>query len=190
MQTIWPLHREPLPAGEAEWPLAAINIDYPPHKLHVYILDDGTREEFRLFAVEADIGYITRKKHNHAKASNINDALKQMSSSMVAIFDCDHVPTRSFLQVTAGWFLADPKLGMLQTPHHFYSPGPFERTLSRYNTIPNEGELFYGLIQDGNDFWNATFFCGHKDADLAHPVFPDAPAGWHSAQSACRIVDL
>ena len=26
--------------------------------------------------------------------------------------------------------------------------------------MPNEGALFYGLIQDGNDFWNATFFCG------------------------------
>ena len=26
--------------------------------------------------------------------------------------------------------------------------------------IPNEGELFYGIVQDGNDFWNATFFCG------------------------------
>jgi hypothetical protein len=26
--------------------------------------------------------------------------------------------------------------------------------------VPNEGELFYGLIQDGNDLWNATFFCG------------------------------
>ena len=26
--------------------------------------------------------------------------------------------------------------------------------------MPNEGELFYGVIQDGNDLWNATFFCG------------------------------
>jgi cellulose synthase (UDP-forming) len=26
--------------------------------------------------------------------------------------------------------------------------------------VPNEGNLFYGLIQDGNDLWNATFFCG------------------------------
>ncbi|WP_446741644.1 UDP-forming cellulose synthase catalytic subunit [Silvibacterium acidisoli] len=182
MQTAWPLHREPipLPADEEEWPhvdvliptyneplslvrytaLAAVNIDYPPEKLHVYILDDGTRADFRQFAEEAGIGYVVREKHNHAKAGNINHALTQMSSPLVAIFDCDHVPTRSFLQVTAGWFLADPKLGMLQTPHHFYSPDPFERNLTRYKTIPNEGELFYGLIQDGNDFWNATFFCG------------------------------
>jgi len=49
---------------------------------------------------------------------------------------------------------------MLQTPHHFYSPDPFERNLGQFRIIPNEGELFYGIVQDGNDFWNATFFCG------------------------------
>jgi cellulose synthase (UDP-forming) len=26
--------------------------------------------------------------------------------------------------------------------------------------VPNEGSLFYGTIQDGNDLWNAAFFCG------------------------------
>ena len=49
---------------------------------------------------------------------------------------------------------------MLQTPHHFFSPDPFERNLGTFRRVPNEGALFYGLIQDGNDFWNATFFCG------------------------------
>ncbi len=182
MQTAWPLKRTPvpLPGDENEWPhvdiviptyneplslvrytaLAAIQIDYPPDKLHVYILDDGTRDDFRAFAEEAGVGYITRQEHRHAKAGNINHALSRMASPYVAIFDCDHVPTRSFLQVTLGWMLADRKLAMLQTPHHFYSPDPFERNLVHYRTIPNEGELFYGIVQDGNDFWNATFFCG------------------------------
>lgn len=182
MQTAWPLRRKPipLPADDSEWPhvdlliptyneplslvrytaLAALNIDYPPDKLHVYILDDGTRDEFSEFAAEAGVGYVIREKHNHAKAGNINHALTTMHSPYVAIFDCDHVPTRSFLQMTVGWMLADPRLGMLQTPHHFYSPDPFERNLLQYKTIPNEAELFYGIVQDGNDFWNATFFCG------------------------------
>jgi cellulose synthase (UDP-forming) len=182
MQTAWPLRRKPLllPSDESLWPhvdvliptyneplplvrytaLAAINIDYPPEKLHVYILDDGTREEFRAFAEAAGIGYVTRKEHNHAKAGNINHALTTMSSPFVTIFDCDHVPTRSFLQMTLGWMLVDAKLAMLQTPHHFYSPDPFERNLLQYKTIPNEAALFYGIVQDGNDFWNATFFCG------------------------------
>ena len=170
----------PLPADESLWPhvdvliptyneplalvrytaLAAINMDYPPEKLHVYILDDGTREPFRAFAAEAGVGYITRTTHEHAKAGNINHALTQLNSPLINIFDCDHVPTRSFLQVTVGWFLVQDRLAMLQTPHHFYSPDPFERNLLCYKSIPNEAELFYGIIQDGNDLWNATFFCG------------------------------
>jgi cellulose synthase (UDP-forming) len=182
MQTVWPLQRKPilLPPDVAQWPhvdvliptynealslvrytaLAAINIDYPPDRLHVYILDDGTRQDFKEFAREAGVGYIVRQEHAHAKAGNINHALTTMNSPYVAIFDCDHVPTRSFLQMTLGWMLADPRLAMLQTPHHFYSPDPFERNLQQYKTIPNEAELFYGIVQDGNDFWNATFFCG------------------------------
>lgn len=51
-------------------------------------------------------------------------------------------------------------LALVQTPHYFYSPDPFERNLSVGRNIPNEGMLFYGPIQQGNDNWNATFFCG------------------------------
>ena len=182
IQTIRPLSRPPVPLPQDvdEWPhvdvliptyneplsvvrataFAATNIDYPPDKLHVYVLDDGRREDFRKFCEDADIGYMIRPDNKHAKAGNINHALKQLSSPYVAIFDCDHVPTRSFLQVTLGWFLRDRKLGMLQTPHFFYSPDPFERNLEQFMVIPNEGELFYGVLQDGNDLWNATFFCG------------------------------
>ncbi len=181
-QTIWPLRRAPvaLPDDASEWPhvdvliptynepldvvrytaLGALNLDWPADKLHVYILDDGKRKEFEQFAFEAGLGYKTRTDNKHAKAGNINTALKSMDSPYVAIFDCDHVPTRSFLQMTMGWLLRDPKLAMLQTPHHFYSPDPFERNLQQFRIIPNEGELFYGIVQDGNDFWNATFFCG------------------------------
>jgi cellulose synthase (UDP-forming) len=182
LQTVWPLRRAPvaLPDDPEDWPevdlliptyneplsvvrytaLASLNIDWPADRLHVYILDDGNREEFREFAIEAGIGYITRGDNTQAKAGNINNALKSLSAPYVAIFDSDHVPTRSFLQMTIGWFLKDPNLGMLQTPHHFYSPDPFERNLGQFRVIPNEGELFYGIVQDGNDFWNAAFFCG------------------------------
>lgn len=182
LQTVWPLRRAPvgLPDDPESWPeidlliptyneplnvvrytaLASLNIDWPADKLHVYLLDDGNREEFRQFAVDAGIGYITRGDNVQAKAGNINHALGNLDSPFVAVFDSDHVPTRSFLQMTMGWFLRDEKLGMLQTPHHFYSPDPFERNLGQFRVIPNEGELFYGIVQDGNDFWNAAFFCG------------------------------
>jgi cellulose synthase (UDP-forming) len=181
-QVLWPLDRPPmpLPASPEQWPtvdvfiptynesldvvkpsvLAAMAMDYPANKFRVYILDDGRRPEFARFAETAGCGYIIRNNNEHAKAGNINHALGITKGELIAIFDCDHVPTRAFLQMTVGWFLHDRKLGMLQTPHHFYSPDPFERNLGTYGRVPNEGQLFYGLIQPGNDFWNATFFCG------------------------------
>lgn len=182
-QTLWPLNRHPLSMPDAitVWPsvdilvptyneplsvvkptiYAAMGIDWPRDKLNIYILDDGTRDEFREFAASVGVQYVVRPSHEHAKAGNINHALKtRCQSEYVAIFDCDHVPTRSFLQMTMGWFLKDKQLAMLQTPHHFFSPDPFERNLGRFRQTPNEGSLFYGLVQDGNDTWDAAFFCG------------------------------
>ena len=182
MQTAWPLERkpEPLPSDTASWPtvdvyiptynepltvvrttvLAAQLIDWPPEKIKIFLLDDGSRDEFRDFCEEVGVTHLTRADNQHAKAGNINEALKQTSGEFIAIFDCDHIPTRSFLQIAMGWFGRDPKLAMMQLPHYFYSPDPFEKNLDTFGTVPNEGELFYGLIQDGNDLWNATFFCG------------------------------
>jgi cellulose synthase (UDP-forming) len=181
-QTAWPLERKPIPMPEDRslWPtidvfiptyneplkvvkptvLAALAIDWPADKINIYILDDGRREEFAEFAKSVGVQHMTRPDNAHAKAGNINHALKQTSGEYVAIFDCDHIPTRTFLQIAMGWFLRDPKLSMLQTPHHFFSPDPFEKNLETFKKVPNEGELFYGLVQDGNDLWNATFFCG------------------------------
>lgn len=181
-QVIWPLNRQPvpLPKDMSLWPsvdifvptynedlnvvkntiYASLGIDWPKDKLKVWILDDGGREEFRQFAKQVGVEYIARTSHEHAKAGNINNALKYAKGEFVSIFDCDHVPTRSFLQMTMGWFLKEKKLAMMQTPHHFFSPDPFERNLGRFRKTPNEGTLFYGLVQDGNDMWDATFFCG------------------------------
>lgn len=181
-QNIWPLNRKPSPMPEdvSSWPsvdlmiptynedldvvkatvYASLGLDWPKDKLNIHILDDGKRDSFRDFADEVGVNYIRRPTNEHAKAGNINYALKQTSGEYVAIFDCDHIPTRSFLQLIMGMFLDDPKLALVQTPHHFFSPDPFERNLANFRDVPNEGNLFYGLIQDGNDLWGATFFCG------------------------------
>jgi cellulose synthase (UDP-forming) len=182
IQTAWPLERQPVMIDRptSEWPsvdifiptfnedlsvvrlsvLAALTLDWPADKLRVYLLDDGRREEFREFAQSCGAIYFTRDNNRHAKAGNLNEALKRTNGDFVAIFDCDHIPTRSFLQLSMGSFLRDPKLAMVQTPHFFFSPDPFERNLETHGKVPNEGQLFYGLVQDGNDIWNASFFCG------------------------------
>lgn len=182
LQTLWPLNRQPveLPADSSTWPTidwlittynedlsvvkpsvyGALGVDWPKDKINIYLLDDGNRPAFKQFADEVGIHYIARPTHEHAKAGNLNYALKRTSGDFVVIFDCDHVATHIFLEFTMGWFLKDPKLAILQTPHHFFSADPFERNLKNFRQVPNESLLFYGLIQDGNDTWNATYFCG------------------------------
>jgi len=182
LQSIAPLDRqpEPLPDDVGEWPtvdvfiptyneplavlkptvLAALNLDWPREKMRVWVLDDGCREEVREFAGRCGADYIERLDSRHAKAGNLNHALERSDGELVAVFDCDHAPTRSFLQLTVGWFLRDPRLSMLQTPHHFYTPDPLERNLRVFREIPNEGALFYGVVQKGNDLWNAASFAG------------------------------
>ena len=182
VQTLWPLERKPMPLPEdvSLWPtvdvyvptynepmsivratvLGCVAMDWPRDKLRVWLLDDGRREEFRRFAEELGVGYITRTDNEHAKAGNLNNAMTRTNGEFIAIFDCDHIPTRAFLQMTMGWMLADPRVALVQTPHHFYSPDPFQRNLAAGTRVPPEGNMFYGLVQDGNDYWNATFFCG------------------------------
>ncbi|WP_049622889.1 UDP-forming cellulose synthase catalytic subunit [Frateuria defendens] len=221
VQTIWPLQRKPasLPADLSRWPsvdvliptynedlalvrhtvYAAMGIDWPKDKLRIHILDDGRRPAFREFAQAAGVGYIARTDNRHAKAGNLNHALPQLKGELVAIFDSDHLPARSFLQVTVGWFLRDRRLALVQTPHHFFSPDPFERNLGIFRHTPNEGELFYGLVQDGNDLWDAAFFCGscavlrraaiddiggfavETVTEDAHTALRLHRRGWHSA---------
>ena len=181
-QTFWVLDRKPcpLPEDRSPWPhvdvcipsyneplelvrttvLGVQSMDWPKEKLHVWILDDGDRDDFEAFAKEAGAGYIRRKEHKGAKAGNINHALGNIHGEFVVIFDCDHIPVRSFLTQTMGWMLRDEKIALVQTPHHFYSPAPYQRNLRLTDAVPQEDALFHVFIQRGNDTWNATLFCG------------------------------
>ena len=181
-QVCWVLDRKPYPMPEdrSSWPtvdvyiptyneplevikptvFAALNLDWPADKLRVYILDDGSRPTFEAFASLVRAGYIKREIHNHAKAGNINNALKETDGDLIAIFDCDHVPSSDFLTKTVGWMVKDGNIALVQTPHHFYSPDPFEKNLHLDRSLPSENALFHDFIQKGNDTWNATMFCG------------------------------
>jgi cellulose synthase (UDP-forming) len=158
---------------------AARQIRYPQNKLSVYLLDDGATRQKRndpdplkaeaarrrrndLMQLCASLGvhYLTRAENQHAKAGNINAALPQISGELVLILDADHVPTQDILENTAGHFLDDPDLFMVQTPHFFINPDPIERNLNTFSSMPGENEMFYDAIQPGLDFWNGAFFCG------------------------------
>lgn len=144
--------------------LGALAIDYPAEKRRVYVLDDGRKfhdRRIHLYRICEELGctLLTRTNNDHAKAGNINTALQKTQGDLILILDCDHIPSRPFLQETVGFFL-DEKVALVQTPHWFYNPDPFERNLKTGGRVPVGNELFYKVLQKGNDFWNAAFFCG------------------------------
>ena len=188
--------------------IACTQMDYPREKLNIFILDDGATLERRnspdlekaqaaweryhsLQALCSSLGvtYLTRATNAHAKAGNLNEALrvrsiasvplvksgketwlqnlteirqtvKEGKGDLILFLDCDHVPTQDFLKNTVGYFQEDEKLFLVQTPHFFINPNPVEKNLRTSIESPGENEMFYGFVQLGLDFWNSSFFCG------------------------------
>ena len=158
--------------------IAATQMQYPADRYRVWILDDGgtdakcnkpgeagqearaRAEKLQQIASTYGAEYLTRARNEHAKAGNLNAALSHIKGQLLLILDCDHVPTEDFLQRTVGFFLADPRLFLLQTPHNFVTADPIERNLRTHRIMPAENELFYSVMQPGLDFWGAAFFCG------------------------------
>ena len=158
---------------------AAKAMDYPADKLVVCLLDDGgtdakvgatdprvalpaqkRRASLQALCERLGVRYVTRARNEHAKAGNLNAGLAETDGELITVFDADHAPFRSFLRETVGFFLVDPRLFLVQTPHVFLNPDPIEKNLQTFKGMPSENEMFYGVIQRGLDRWNASFFCG------------------------------
>jgi len=158
--------------------MAATQLRYPKHRYKIYLCDDGgsvqrrnrpdisadSWERYHRFnALCERLGalYVTRERNVHAKAGNMNTALDDYCrGELVMILDADHIPTVDILENTVGFFLKNPKLFLVQTPHYFINPDPIERNLRTFDYMPSENEMFYTVIQHGLDFWNSSFFCG------------------------------
>lgn len=134
------------------------SIEYP--KKQVYLLDDGNRAEMRELATRLGVNYVNRENNEHAKAGNLNNAMKITQGDLVVVFDADHVPCKTFLTETVGFFLTNDKLAFVQTPQHFFTQDPFQRNLVASRRLNNEQDLFFHIIEPGNDYWDSTFFGG------------------------------
>jgi cellulose synthase (UDP-forming) len=158
---------------------AAKNMHYPAQKRTVTLCDDGgtdarcnhadpvlaeksrkRRRELMQLCRELGVRYSTRPTNEHAKAGNMSAALERLTGELVVVFDADHVPSRDFLARTVGYFRADPKLFLVQTPHFFLNPDPIDRNVGLRPDCPPENEMFYHLSHRGLDRWGGAFFCG------------------------------
>ncbi len=161
---------------------ACTYLSYPDkNKVHVYIADDTDRPEMKELADRLGVGYCGLSGNKDAKAGNMNNAIGQTSSPLIATFDADMIPRSIFLMETVPYFFLprlkqtgdgvwvereaaeidpDDKIGFIQAPQGFYNPDLFQYNLYSENRFPNEQDYFFREINVGRNRSNSALFVG------------------------------
>lgn len=149
----------------------AINMAYPDkEKVHIYISDDMNRPEVKALAQRLNVGYIGLEQNQDAKSGNLNNALSQTNSPLIATFDADMIPYSNFLMETVPYFIENKKqikakkkvkpLGLVQTPQSFYNADSFQFNLFSEQDIPNEQDFFSREVNVFNNAHGAAIYTG------------------------------
>ncbi|HEX8427881.1 glycosyltransferase [Hymenobacter sp.] len=115
-----------------------------------YLCDEGDDPYLRRVCQQLGVVHVTRQHKVHAKAGNINNALRQATGELCVVLDPDHVPTPDFLDQVVPYF-QDAHVGFVQVvqaygnqheslvargaaeqTYHFY--GPLLMGMNAYNT--------------------------------------------------------
>ena len=143
-------------------------LEYPDkRKVHIYLCDDGCRQEAEELAQRLGVGYLGLSDNRHAKSGNYNNALAHTSSPLIATFDADMIPRREFLVRTVPYFL-DPgvKMGLVQTPQSFYNQDLFQFNLFSEKDIPNEQDFFSREVNVMRNASNSAAYTGSNTVIL------------------------
>ena len=140
---------------------ACKHMEYPDRsKVHIYLCDDGHREEMRGLAEQMGVTHLVRDTHEFAKAGNLNYALSVTHSPYIVTFDADMIPKHDFLTACIPYFLGKEKIGFLQTPQTFYNPDLFQYNLYSEDRFPNEQDYFYRNVQVMRNASNTVIYGG------------------------------
>ena len=147
-------------------------MDYP--NFRVWMLDDSRRDWLKALCARLGCRYVSRPDNRHAKAGNINHALKLLAAlpdppEFVSILDADFVPTPRFLKRAMTLF-RDPMVGVVQTPQHFVNPDPIQINLGATRFWPDEQRYFFDIVMPAKDAWSAAFCCGTSSIIRMHPL--------------------
>lgn len=142
--------------------IGATGLNYGNYR--VWVLDDGKRPWLRQLADELGCFYLTRPDNRHAKAGNINHALRHVAGlaekpEYISILDADFVPMPDFL-LRATSLMRDGSVGVVQTPQHFINPDPIQTNLAASEVWPDEQRFFFDILMPAKDAWGVAFCCG------------------------------
>jgi len=128
-----------------------------PHS--TYLLDDGNRPEILDLAKKAGIYYISRKTNLHAKAGNLNNALKAITGELVAVFDADFAPESKFLDNLTGYF-KDSSVAVVQTPQMYHNVDSFQHLRMSDGHIYSDQDFFMRTVLPARNIKNAAYWIG------------------------------
>jgi cellulose synthase (UDP-forming) len=142
--------------------IGAMGMSYP--NFRVWVLDDGRRDWLADLCAQKDCNYLTRPDDSHAKAGNINHAVRHLAElpsppDFIAVLDADFVPFSNFVSRALCLF-KDPTTGVVQTPQHFFNPDPIQSNLAITEVFPDEQRFFFDIIMPAKDAWELAFCCG------------------------------
>ena len=142
--------------------IGATGLEYGNYR--VWVLDDGRRLWLKRLTEELGCRYLTRPDNAHAKAGNINHALRHVTGlhdrpQFISILDADFVPMPDFL-ARATSLMEDKSVGVVQTPQHFINADPIQSNLAATDVWPDEQRFFFDILMPAKDAWDVAFCCG------------------------------
>jgi len=158
---------------------------YP--NFRVWVLDDGRREWLREKAEQYGANYISRCDNGGYKAGNINGALRQLQASgvrvhFIALLDADFIARPRFLRRTMA-LMAEPDVGIVQTPQAYYNADPFQQTFGVENW-PEEHREWFDVDEPALDATDDALCCG--TACLIRGRALEAIGGGFPTESVCE----
>jgi cellulose synthase (UDP-forming) len=128
-----------------------------PARLTGWVLDDAARPEVADLASEFGFIHVVRENRGWLKkAGNLIHAFGISSSRFGVVFDADFVPRSDFLWETIP-YMADPKVGVVQTAQYFDVWKKFNY-IQRY--AGSLQEIFFKWIQPARDVFKAAICAG------------------------------
>ncbi|KAK1756362.1 hypothetical protein QBC47DRAFT_460200 [Echria macrotheca] len=135
-----------------------MRLDWPAHKLKVYVLDDGNQPAVRALAASYGFGYIVRDDRPRLrKAGNLRWAFARTHGDFFAIFDADFCPRQDFVRELVVQHLADERTAIVQSPQYFRVTGA--QTWVEQGAGATQ-ELFYRVVQVNRNRWGASICVG------------------------------
>ncbi len=131
---------------------ALLRLDYPPEKMEILIVEDGSTDKTVEICEEYVRRYpdqvkLLRKSVSNGKPSALNYALKHARGRILAVFDADNVPEPEALKRAVSYF-HDPSVAAVQ---------------GRLCTINADENMLTKLVSYEEAMWSETYLRG-KDA--------------------------